>query len=206
MNAESTNMFVPIDRTILIKLGYRNKWKKIKDNTGNLIQDNDGKPKMIDNRNDFTHFTMFLKKHPETFIEGTSFEHKEAHYIIKTSTESLARGKKRKDIWVRQDVLEKCIQNAQNAFVIHRRNIQNGIVYFIHEVNKFNRFKIGFTTNVSRRIVELQVGNPDELVVYRSIENVSVEKEHELHHHFANYHIRGEWYSITTNMIDSIDI
>ena len=54
--------------------------------------------------------------------------------------------------------------------------------------------------------MELQVGNPDELVVYRSIENVSVEKEHELHHHFANYHIRGEWYSITTNMIDSIDI
>jgi hypothetical protein len=48
--------------------------------------------------------------------------------------------------------IEKCIQNTQNAFVIHRRNIQYGIVYFIHEVNKFNRFKIGFTTNVSRRI------------------------------------------------------
>ena len=201
MDNQST-IFVPVDRSTLKKLGYQNTWKQIKDDKGNVKQDNNGKPKMIDNRNDFTHFMMFLKKHSDKFIEGTSFENVQVHYIIKTCTESFTRGKKRNDIWVRKDVLEQCLQNAN---FIPRKYIEHGIVYFIQEENKFNRFKIGFTRNLAKRLVALQIGNPDVLIVYRSIENVSVQKEHELHQLFANYHIRGEWYSITTDMIDSID-
>ena len=201
MDNEST-IFIPVDRSTLRKLGYQNTWKQVKDVKGNVKQDNNGKPKLLDNRNDFAHFTMFLRKHSDKFIEGTSFEHVEAHYIIKTRTESCTRGKKRNDIWVRKDVLEQCLQNAN--FIV-RKYIEHGIVYFIHEENKFNRFKVGFTRNLAKRLVALQIGNPDVLIVYRSIENVSVQKEHELHQLFANYHIRGEWYSITTDMIDSID-
>ena len=201
MDNEST-IFIPVDRSTLRKLGYQNTWKQVKDVKGISKQDNDGKPKMIDNRNDFANFTLFLRKHSDKFIEGTSFENVQVHYIIKTCTESFTRGKKRNDIWVRKDVLEQCLQNAN--FIV-RKYIEHGIVYFIHEENKFNRFKVGFTRNLAKRLVALQIGNPDVLVVYRSIENVSVQKEHELHQFFANYHIRGEWYSITTDMIDSID-
>ena len=202
MDTQSAN-FILVDRTILRKLGYHNTWKQITDDNGNVKQDSNGKPKMIDNRNDFTNFTLFLRKHSDQFIKGTSFENEQAHYIIKTRTQSLTRGKKRNDIWIRKDVLEKCIQNAH---FIQRKHIQYGIVYFIQEENKFNMFKIGFTTNLAKRLTVLQTGNPDVLVVYRSIQNVSMQKEHELHQYFANYHIRGEWYSITTDMIDSIDI
>ena len=201
MDTQSAN-FILVDRSILRKLGYHNTWKQITDNKGNVKQDSNGKPKMIDNRNVFTNFTLFLRKRSEQFIKGTSFENEQAHYIIKTRTESFNRGKKRNDIWVRKDVLEQCLQNAN---FIPRKYIEHGIVYFIQEENKFNRFKIGFTRNLAKRLVALQIGNPDVLIVYRSIENVSVQKEHELHQFFANYHIRGEWYSITTDMIDSID-
>jgi len=148
------------------------------------------------------HISRCFLENIQTSSSKEPLEHVEAHYIIKTRTESCTRGKKRNDIWVRKDVLEQCLQNAN--FIV-RKYIEHGIVYFIHEENKFNRFKVGFTRNLAKRLVALQIGNPDVLIVYRSIENVPVQKEHQLHQHFANYHIRGEWYSITTDMIDSID-
>ena len=120
MDTQSAN-FILVDRSILRKLGYHNTWKQITDNKGNVKQDSNGKPKMIDNRNDFTNFTLFLRKHSDQFIKGTSFENEQAHYIIKTRTQSLTRGKKRNDIWIRKDVLEKCIQNVH---FIQRKHIQ----------------------------------------------------------------------------------
>ena len=196
--------FVLVDRTILKKLGYQNTWKQMKDKNGKGVKDKHGKPKMIDNRNDFTNFTTFLRNHPAQFIEGTSFENVQAHYIIKTShEESTNRGPKSKDVWVHEDVLKKC---RRNALFIPRKFVKHGSVYFIQEEHKFDRFKIGFTRNLAQRLADLQIGNPDVLVVYKTIENVTVKTEHRLHRYFEKYHIRGEWYSVTPDMIKKCEL
>ena len=154
---------------------------------------------MIDNRNDFTSFTRFLKKLPDQFREGTSFQDEQGHYFITTCIES--RGQKRKDIWIRKFLFEKFLQKA---VFIPKKQCNNGLVYFIQEENNYNRFKIGYTTNLTERLVQLQTGNPELLVVYQTIDNVSIKVEHQIQHYFKNNHIRGEWYNVTTEQIESI--
>ena len=81
---------------------------------------------------------------------------------------------------------------------------KQGLVYFIHQENDFERFKIGYTTNLAERLLTLQIGTPDLLVVYKTIENVTTLKEAELHRLFSQYHIRGEWFAINPDMINNL--
>ena len=48
------------------------------------------------------------------------------------------------------------------------------------------------------------MGNPRDLIVYKTIPNSSMTKEKEMQDYFASYHIRGEWYRITCDMIDAV--
>ena len=41
---------------------------------------------------------------------------------------------------------------------IPKKHIDSGIVYFIQEEGDFSRFKIGYTTNLASRLVDLQIG------------------------------------------------
>ena len=75
--------FIKLDRSMLKKLGYKNTWK-----TSKFKRHTNGSPVMIDNRNDFTSFTRFLKKRPDQFREGTSFQDEQGHYFITTCIES----------------------------------------------------------------------------------------------------------------------
>ena len=70
--------------------------------------------------------------------------------------------------------------------------------------NNFNTFKIGYTTNLKKRLEMLQTAHPYLLQVYTTIENVSRKKETELHHYFNKKRIRGEWFEITPDMIDFV--
>ena len=70
--------------------------------------------------------------------------------------------------------------------------------------NNFKVFKIGYTTNLKTRLEDLQVAHPNLLQVYATINNVSRKKETELHMFFHKKHIRGEWFAITPDLIDSI--
>ena len=112
--------FVLVDRSILSKLGYQNTFKHLKDTQLNLKRDTNRKPKLIDNRNDFTHFTLFLKRHPEQFIEGTSFEDTHANYIIKKCTSQNA-GAVRKDIHTRFSFLRN---KLISGLLLHSRRRQ----------------------------------------------------------------------------------
>ena len=60
-----------------------------------------------------------------------------------------------------------------------------------------NRYKIGITKNLEKRLRELQTGNPDEimLVCANFIPNAS-ELEANLHRELAHYRIRGEWFQL----------
>lgn len=67
---------------------------------------------------------------------------------------------------------------------------KKGYVYFIKCLDKI---KIGYTTDVERRMKQLKIGNGEKLeLIYkmqceRYTENV-------LHKKYKNFHITGEWY------------
>jgi hypothetical protein len=77
-------------------------------------------------------------------------------------------------------------------------------VYFIHEDNHTDVFKIGKTElHVSDRLAQLQTGNPRKLIVYRwiEVEDHSATEEY-LHAKHVESHIRGEWYKISREVVD----
>jgi hypothetical protein len=67
-------------------------------------------------------------------------------------------------------------------------------VYFI-QARTLGHVKIGISADASRRIADLQVGCPDELVV-RGVFLVEDAEAFEtmFHSRFAHLHIRGEWF------------
>ena len=79
-----------------------------------------------------------------------------------------------------------------------------GLVYFIHMDNNMQVFKIGFSTDFKKRFHNLQCAHPFKLHVYATIKNVLKEKEDELHQFFEKQRVRGEWFAITTDMIDAV--
>lgn len=55
--------------------------------------------------------------------------------------------------------------------------------------------KIGITENVQRRFAQLQTGNPHELEVCATIQNVTQSIERIYHRTLKQFHVRGEWFS-----------
>jgi hypothetical protein len=77
-------------------------------------------------------------------------------------------------------------------------------VYFIHEEGSLDMFKIGKTANhPADRIAQLQTGNYRKLIAYRWIEigEHSMAEEY-LHTRFVEQRVHGEWFRLTTEMID----
>jgi len=197
--------YTEIDRTILQAIGFKNIVTEQKDKDGNNILDEMGNPKLLDHRYDFTNAVKSLRKN-KSLVEGTCFENENAHFvIIKVRNASGKRGGAhyKHSIWIRQNKLDEWIERANYSRRSTEQN-KKGLVYFIHQEHDFHRFKIGYTTNLAERLVNLQIGTPDLLVVYKTIENVTKQKETELRRLFSQYHIRGEWFAITPDMIDNL--
>ena len=116
----------------------------------------------------------------------SSLENVDAHFIV-----------------VRRDAFEKWTHFYEITGTTSK-NIYNGIVYFIHMEGNLKMFKIGYTTDLNDRLKKLQVGNPHLLCTYKTIENVSRKMETRLHRLFNEKKIRGEWFAITPDMIDSV--
>ena len=106
-------------------------------------------------------------------------------------------------LWVRRAKLNECMQKNKIAGYT-TKNIYNGLVYFIHEEGEMNVFKIGYTTNLKKRLESLQTAHYRLLQVYATIENVPRQKETEPHQLFKKKHIRGEWFAITPEIIDTV--
>lgn len=68
---------------------------------------------------------------------------------------------------------------------------------FTYVVRSRNRYKIGYTVNLSRRISDLQVANADriELVCYW-VSLCAQVLEKEIHLHFWHRRLRGEWFKL----------
>lgn len=68
------------------------------------------------------------------------------------------------------------------------------MIYFIQETGLFrNRVKIGFTTNVKNRLVDLQIGSASPLRLIVVLPG-DADVETVYHLKFAQYRLRGEWF------------
>ena len=81
-----------------------------------------------------------------------------------------------------------------------------GMVYFIHQEDDLKRFNIGYTINISQRLMLLQKGTPNLLLIYKTLSNATKKTEKKLHQLLSQYRIRGEWFAIDRDMIENINI
>jgi CTP:phosphocholine cytidylyltransferase-like protein len=79
------------------------------------------------------------------------------------------------------------------------------IIYFILDTNS-NAVKIGYSTlnNLKKRIIQLQIGSPNELKILGVIYG-DRQTENQIHEHFSQYRIRGEWFAYNDEIIKYID-
>jgi len=84
------------------------------------------------------------------------------------------------------------------------RSANNGIIYFALN-ERSAAIKIGWCIrDPYERIKVLQVGSPEEIKLVGCIPKCSVTDEKDLHYAFKDSRIRGEWFSITQELLDLI--
>ena len=81
-------------------------------------------------------------------------------------------------------------------------------VYFISNKRK-NVVKIGVASNPDKRLKTFQTANHEELIILRRIRlknpTEAFNFESVLHKKFRKYHIRGEWFKLTSTVLDFIE-
>lgn len=60
------------------------------------------------------------------------------------------------------------------------------------------RAKIGISIKPEARLIDLQVGNPEKLLLYGTMPG---DHEYELHHRFAHNRLQGEWFKATADLL-----
>lgn len=112
---------------------------------------------------------------------------------------------------VNKDVLDKfhtsmTSDDAQDQLTQIDEDDKNYVVYFIKNMETSN-IKIGRTNEIETRLIKLQTGNDCELKIIKTIPcesfNDSCKLESSLHSLFHNFHIRGEWFKITDEQLES---
>ena len=150
----------------------------------------------------------YLRRRSDEFSEGNTCHDENADFVIQRSKPILhvkntgGGVRKLQNLYVRRNVLNKWLTRVQ--LQIKRKAPEHNFLYFIHEQGNLTQSKIEFTANLEQRLLSLQTGNPRNLVVYKTIPNSLIKKEREMQDLFASYHIRGEWYRITRDMIDVV--
>jgi hypothetical protein len=80
-----------------------------------------------------------------------------------------------------------------------------GCVYFIHEYDNLNYFKIGWCYNLKSRLSELQTANRRLLKVYKYyFTQFAYDEEQHLHQLFEANRTLGEWFNISYDRIGQI--
>lgn len=85
----------------------------------------------------------------------------------------------------------------------------NNFLYILRN-GKTQEYKIGITSNLNRRISELQTGCPHELTIvklWQHYQRKTIEKyERVLHRYYKEYRIRsnGEWFKLPKSEIEKL--
>lgn len=76
-------------------------------------------------------------------------------------------------------------------------------VYF---ARRGNEVKIGYTgASPISRVSSLQTGCPDKITLYHVLPKGTVYFETELHRKFRQYRIRGEWFSLSPDIVRFVE-
>lgn len=78
-----------------------------------------------------------------------------------------------------------------------------GNVYF---VQSGDFVKIGFASDVQKRVAELQTGSPHQLNVLAVLPDVDKSVEATCHRVFARNHFRGEWFRLDDDFLEAIAV
>ena len=76
-------------------------------------------------------------------------------------------------------------------------------VYFIATADR-RYVKIGYTTNMTRRLRDVQVGNPEPLELLGTLDGTK-DDEKRLHHDWRRLRVEGEWFRLTDELAYSIE-
>lgn len=74
-------------------------------------------------------------------------------------------------------------------------------VYFIQGV-ELKRFKIGWSINIRNRLKQLQTGSAEVLSIYDYFSTDDQGMEGVIQKFFKNFRVRGEWFDVSTTMVD----
>lgn len=66
------------------------------------------------------------------------------------------------------------------------------VVYMIGMRNS-NAMKVGYASNLGKRITGMQVGSPEELFIYAVFAGSRISEQH-VHRELQEHHVRGEWF------------
>lgn len=83
------------------------------------------------------------------------------------------------------------------------KNRYPGFIYFI-QGESGGPIKIGYTTDIKKRLNSLQTGYPDTLVLLSIIPG-NIEDEANLHSEFGEYRMRGEWFKPVEPLLEKIE-
>jgi hypothetical protein len=77
---------------------------------------------------------------------------------------------------------------------------QAGLIYFMRAGR---RVKIGFTTNLKRRLSVVQIGCPEPIELLGTMAGTrAIEKG--IHRQFITHHQQGEWFTLASEIVDFI--
>lgn len=83
-------------------------------------------------------------------------------------------------------------------------NSDSNYVYLINAV-KTDKFKIGVTVNIKKRIADMQTSCPYRLrLVHACYSSQAYEVEKQLHERFAKQRVILEWFEFTTNEVKAV--
>lgn len=82
---------------------------------------------------------------------------------------------------------------------------RDGFIYIIQQEHT-NLYKIGFTQddNIRSRLSNVQVGNPQNILLVGSFYTYNVDIEKHIHTYFKDNLIRGEWFQLTKEHVHNI--
>lgn len=75
---------------------------------------------------------------------------------------------------------------------------------YLFRVRDSNMYKIGYTSNIKKRIKQQQVGNPGEIeLVHSFASRYPSLLEKAMHGKFKSKKVRGEWFELTDDEVNS---
>ena len=168
--------------------------EKAKNNTGVIDKsevkaektnryDRDGRllPKGISQRKDGRY--EYRKTHHGKKFAYYSFNYNEI-IAIKNECESL----------LNNEELDKTLAFMYEE-MIEMKNLNDG--KYIYFISNGTHCKIGYASDVNRRLSDLQCGNTEKLELLYSFKTIDYKNmETQLHKLFSKYHVFGEWYDI----------